>query len=300
MQNHTYLTTREVAELLRVKERKVYELASSGELPCHRLTGKLLFSRADIEAVLAGGAARVSQKVAIPAAAPDRPNIMVGSHDPLLDWALRESGSGLAAFFDGSLDGLKRFAGGAAIACGMHIYEPNEKRWNIGHVSADQTDRPVVLIEWAKRRQGLISAAGAETPEFSSFTDLKGRRVALRQPTAGGRVLFDHLLAEAGLGIGDLEAVPVPARTETDIAATVASGAAEAALGLEAMARQFRLGFQPLILERFDLLIDRRAYFEPSLQTLLEFCRTPAFASHAHDLGGYDVSDFGTVHWNGP
>lgn len=299
MQNHTYLTTREVAELLRVKERKVYELASSGELPCHRLTGKLLFSRTEIEAVLAGGAGRAAQSAAMPAAAPVRPNILVGSHDPLLDWALRESGSGLAAFFDGSLDGLKRFAGGAAIACGMHVYEPAEARWNIGHVSADQANQPVVLIEWAKRRQGLISTAGAKQ-KLASIADLKGRRVALRQPTAGGRLLFDHMLAESGLSVDDLESVPVPARTETDVAATVASGAAEAALGLEAMARQFRLGFQPLIQERFDLLIDRRAYFEAPLQTLLEFCRTPAFASHAQGLGGYDVSGFGTVHWNGP
>ncbi|NIP83903.1 MAG: helix-turn-helix domain-containing protein, partial [Gemmatimonadetes bacterium] len=36
-----YLTTREVAELLRVKERKVYDLAAAGEIPHRRITGKL-------------------------------------------------------------------------------------------------------------------------------------------------------------------------------------------------------------------------------------------------------------------
>ena len=49
-----YLTTREVAELLRVKERKVYEMAAAEEIPCRRVTGKLLFPRAELEAWLIG------------------------------------------------------------------------------------------------------------------------------------------------------------------------------------------------------------------------------------------------------
>ncbi|HIC80349.1 MAG TPA: DNA-binding protein, partial [Kiloniellaceae bacterium] len=40
-----FLTTKEVAELLRVKERKVYDLSAEGEIPCRRVTGKLLFPR---------------------------------------------------------------------------------------------------------------------------------------------------------------------------------------------------------------------------------------------------------------
>ena len=49
-----FLTTREVAALLRVKERKVYDLAAAGQIPCRRITGKLLFPRAEIEAWLSG------------------------------------------------------------------------------------------------------------------------------------------------------------------------------------------------------------------------------------------------------
>ncbi|MCY3701237.1 MAG: helix-turn-helix domain-containing protein, partial [Rhodospirillales bacterium] len=43
-----YLTTKEVAALLRVKERKVYDLAASGGIPHRRVTGKLLFPSAEI------------------------------------------------------------------------------------------------------------------------------------------------------------------------------------------------------------------------------------------------------------
>jgi excisionase family DNA binding protein len=45
-----FLTTREVAALLRIKERKVYELVSESAIPHSRVTGKLLFPRDMVEA----------------------------------------------------------------------------------------------------------------------------------------------------------------------------------------------------------------------------------------------------------
>ncbi|HUS54973.1 MAG TPA: helix-turn-helix transcriptional regulator, partial [Thermohalobaculum sp.] len=287
-----FLTTREVAALLRVKERKVYDLAAAGEIPCRRVTGKLLFPKTEIEDWLSG-----ARPTRLGATRP--PDVVSGSHDPLLDWALRESGSGLASFFDGSLDGLDRIAGNEAIACGMHVYEPGTGDWNRAHVSARLGDAPVVLIEWAKRSRGLIVAPGLEA-EIIGIAGLKGRRIALRQPKAGGQILFDHLLAEAGLTRADIKAVANPARTEADVAAAVASGRADAALGLEAMARQFRLGFVALVTERYDIAIERRAYFAPRWQAFTAFCRTPAFAAKATELGGYDLSGYGQVQWNGP
>ena len=84
------------------------------------------------------------------------PPVLAGSHDPLLEWAIRESGSGIATFFDGSLDGLSRVGEGKALACGMHVYEPDFEDWNIDHVSQVLQGMPVVVVEWAVRSQGLI------------------------------------------------------------------------------------------------------------------------------------------------
>jgi len=80
-----YLTTREVAELLRLKERKVYDLAAEGNIPCTRATGKLLFSKAGVELWLAQNSTG-NDKASGPKA-----TVIAGSHDPLLEWALRES-----------------------------------------------------------------------------------------------------------------------------------------------------------------------------------------------------------------
>lgn len=289
-----YLTTREVAELLRVRERKVYELAAEGEIPCRRVTGKLLFPRDELEAWIAGDSAPSA-----PAQTDALPEIIAGSHDPLLDWAIRESGSGLATFFDGSLDGLDRVAGRKAVAAGMHVFEAEDEGWNIRHVQAQAGSAPTVLVEWAMRQRGLITAAEL-SPPIKSVADLAGRRIVQRQPSAGARLLLEHLLMEAGIAIEDVDFLPELARTETEAAAAVAAGRAEAAPGLEAVARQFGLPFVPTVRERFDLLVDRRAWFEPPFQVLLRFTRSEAFLRKAAELGGYDISDLGTVRWLSP
>ena len=88
------------------------------------------------------------------------------------------------------------------------------------------------------------------------------------------------------------------ARSEADAALAVADGKGDAALGLACMARQYRLGFVPVLRERFDLAIDRRAYFEPALQRLVNFCRSDACRRKADELGGYDLSGQFQVHFN--
>jgi len=287
-----FLTTRELADLLRIKERKVYELAAADEVPCLRVTGKLLFPREAIEAWLVHHTSGGDETTA-----GERAQVFAGSHDPLLDWALRESGAGLATYFDGSLDGIERFANRQAIAAGMHVHDVATGQWNVPLVTTRFAHQPVVLLEFAWRERGLIVAPGqADAP--NDIAGLRGRRIVPRQAAAGSQGLLEHLLAEAGVGPDEVEMTP-PARTETDAALAVLEGKADATFGLEGLARRHRLDFVPIIRERFDLLIDRRTWFEPPLQRFFAFCRSAAFRDKAAELHGYDVADLGTVHFNG-
>ncbi|MFV0367607.1 MAG: substrate-binding domain-containing protein [Hyphomicrobiaceae bacterium] len=295
---HTYLTTKEVADLLRLKERKVYDLVAEGGIPCVRATGKLLFPRDLVDAWLARN---LEFKGGVESLA-ERPPIVGGSHDPLLDWALREAETGLAVAFGGSLDGLRRMSKAEAVLSGTHLADrdlPVGKSWNVGHVQRQLAGQPVVVIEWARRRQGLIVASGNPL-HFDGVEMLKHRSVIGRQREAGAFVLLERLLSDAGMEFSDISLIPMPARTEADVAAAVADGRADAGLGIEAMARQYRLGFVPLVEERYDLVVWRRSMFEPAMQKLLAFGRSDLFRNYAEQLGGYDVSGFGTVHYNGP
>lgn len=291
MSTPQFLTTKELADLLRVKERKIYELAGAGEIPCRRVTGKLLFPRDEIDAWL-GGSALVSARPS-----KNLPHVIAGSHDPLLDWAIRESGSGIATFFDGSMDGLDQMQQGQALAAGIHLVEQNGNEWNRSLVEERFSSAPVVLMEWAKRQQGMILSS--KLKNISSLGDLVGMRIAQRQPSAGAHLLFNHIVEASKFSVGDFVMLPEFSRTETDAAVAVASDAADAAPGLAAMAKQFNLGFMPTVLERYDLIVDRHAWFEPPMQSFLNFCTTEKFLKKAMELSGYELSDHGKIHWNG-
>src|SRR5215467_2530596 len=111
------LTTDEAAAYLRLSERKLYELVANGAVPCTKVTGKWLFPKAALDRWLSAGLVAPAALAQAPA-----PPIVGGSHDPLLEWALRESGSDLASLPEGSEAGLRRLARGEVVAAAIHLH----------------------------------------------------------------------------------------------------------------------------------------------------------------------------------
>ncbi|MBD3764614.1 MAG: helix-turn-helix transcriptional regulator [Rhodobacterales bacterium] len=287
------MTTVEVADYLRVRERTIYEMVARHTIPFTRATGKLLFPRRLIDAWL-------EAQTELPAAgvAP-APPIYAGSNDPLLEWALRQSGCGLAVLASGSVQGLEDLAQGRAVLAGLHLFDPVSGLWNLAAVKAHLPAPHHVQIHWARRTQGLIVAAGNPLG-IGGLRDAadRGLRFATRSAGAGSQRLLEVLLSREGLSLADLNLAARPAETHADLAALIETGEADCGLGLAAAAGP--LGFLPLVQdEQFDLVMTRRAYFDPPIQRLFAFARTEAFARRAAHLGGYDLSDLGTVVWNG-
>ncbi|MFN4159652.1 MAG: substrate-binding domain-containing protein [Gemmobacter sp.] len=287
------MTTAEVAGYLRVKERTIYEMVARQTIPFTRATGKLLFPRRLVDAWL-------EAQTDLPAAgiAP-APPIYAGSNDPLLEWALRQSGSGLAVLARGSGQGLDDLAAGRAVLAGIHLLDPGTGGWNIAAVRAHLPGPRHVLIHWARRTQGLLTARGNPLG-ITGLADAaaRGLRFAARAEGAGSTRLLDVLLMRAGLCRADLTLLARPADTHADLAMLIETGEADLGLGLQAAAGP--LGFLPLVTdESFDLAITRRDYFEPPFQSLLAFARSDTLTRRADHLGGYDLGDLGRVRWNG-
>lgn len=291
--NSPLMTTREVADYLNLKERKLYDLVAQEQIPCVRVSGKWLFPRELIDNWLLAN--RRGPEVAGAAA---RPAVISGSHDPLLDWALRESGCELAQRFESSQHGLDCFERGESVATGLHLRDA-EGDYNRGQVVARCGGQPVLLLHWARRQQGLILPPG--NPDgVRGLADAVRCRFALRQSGAGSYQLLHALLREEGIGADLAERAAGTYRSEQDAALAVAEGEAQVSLGLACVARQLRLDFLPLATECFDLLLWRQAYFEPPLQRFLAFCRGEALARRAEQLGGYDLRDQFSIRHNSP
>jgi len=288
-----YLTTAEVAAYLRLKERKVYDLVRQGEMPCVRITGKLLFPRQVIDLWVMNHLEGDEQS-STPVAA-----VLAGSHDPLLEWAARESGAGLALLCRGSMDGARRLLEGRVMLAGLHVLDPHSGTYNGPAALGLGGMRDLVVIHWAARRQGLLLPAGNPLG-LGRLSDLArpGLRVAHRQPEAGADTLFRTLLERAGVDHGSLQLTGHPSLSEDDLALAIREGQADAGMAIEAAARRHGLEFIPLHLEQFDLAIRRRHYFETPVQRLLEFARSERMHERARMLGGYDISTLGAVAYN--
>ncbi len=290
------MDTHEVADYLRVKERKVYELVRDRKIPCVRVTGKWLFPRALIDEWLIAQTEVPDSRLR-----PQPPAVLAGSHDPLLEWCVRESGCGLAMLTGGSLDGLAKLVAGEAAAALMHVLDPGSGEYNVPVLRREMPGDDLVAIEWARREQGLVVAAGNPLG-ITGLADLRARRVRVvrRQAEAGTHVLFAHLLLQAGIAPDEIETTATPARTETDVGMAILEGRADAGPAVATVARTLRLDFVPLHSERCDLVMHRREFFAAPMQRLLALARSPAFAERAQALGGYDIGGLGTVHYNGP
>jgi len=122
-----FMNTKEVADYLRIKQRKVYALLRAKRIPCSRVTGKWLFPKHLIDLWVAENTDYAGLGFETRPPAP----VVAGSHDPLLDWAVRESGCGLALRASGSLDGLKQLAAGEAVMAGLHVRDTKTGEYNV-------------------------------------------------------------------------------------------------------------------------------------------------------------------------
>ncbi len=288
-----YLTTAEVADYLRLKERKVYDLVRQGHIPCSRATGKLLFPRQHIDMWV------LSHLEGDQAQRQPPPPVLAGSQDPLLEWAVRESGSDLASLCQGSGDGVRRLLEGKAMLAGIHLLDAATGRYNEPAALGLGGVRDLIVVHWATRRQGLLLAPGNPLG-IQSEGDIAKRKAVLahRQPGAGAAQLLSCLLEQAGIPPEALRWAAHPALSEDDLALTIAQGDADVGLGMQAAAQRQQLAFVPLVEESFDVVMHRRSYFEPAVQALFAFARTARFAQRASTLSGYDVRLLGRVLYN--
>lgn len=287
------LTTDEAATYLRLSERKLYELVAAGAVPCSKVTGRWLFPKAALDRWVASGTAPGLKSLDN-----SSPPIVGGSHDPLLEWALRESGCGLASLPEGSEAGIRRLVRREVIAAAIHLHplQCDHDRANIDAVASAPGLHDAVVIGFALREQGLVAAPGNPLG-IDNISQLasSGLRIARRQDGAGAQSLLLSLLSRAGITPGNLSMTTPDCVTGDDIADRIRRGQADCGIATRSVAQSAGMGFVPLIWERFDLVLRQRDYFLPGPSALVGFARSDRFRQRAAELGGYDLSVCGEI-----
>src|SRR6516162_2836549 len=279
------LTTDEAAIYLRLSPRKLYELLAKGAVPCTKVTGRWLFPRAALDRWVMAGL--ITSAAFAHATAPP---IVGGSHDLLLELTLRESGCGLASLPEGSEAGLQRLARGEVMVAAIHLHrrDGDDQAANIEAVAAAPGLHDAVVISFARREQGIVTAPGNPL-KLSDIASVAKSRARLAQ------LLLLALLARADIAANDLALMTPVCATGMDIAQAVRSNRADCGIATRSVALPAGLNFLPITWEHFDLVLRRRDYFLPGPQALFGFMRTAALRERAMELGAYAVDAIGAV-----
>lgn len=225
-------------------------------------------------------------------AAPAKTVVVHASHDLALarlrEVLQRDKNSTLELHFQGSLDCLSALRRKQCDIAGFHLPVMPQASTLLSQLRPWLRQKSLRVAHLFDRTQGLMVATG-NPKKIATIADLarKGVRFVNRQTGSGTRLCFDFLLADRGLRPGTIHGYAHEEFTHAAVAATVASGMADAGFGIEAAAREQGLAFVPVVREHYYLAARAAGLRQPRLRALLAHLETPAFRKLVDNLAGY-------------
>src|SRR5579862_4905505 len=227
--------------------------------------------------------------------------VAIGSHDLVLDLASSALRADhplvtLASSNVGSLGGLVALRDGLCHIAGSHLLDPESGGYTLPYVDRvfGAASSDVAVVRLVERSQGLMVAAGNPLG-IEGLADLcrPGVRYVNRQRGAGTRVLLDVMLGQLSIAPSVVTGYAREEPTHLAVAAAIASGRADAGMGIMAAARAFGLDFVPLATEPYDLVVAPGALDSPQLAPLWSLLQSDRFPASVEDLGSYSGKEMG-------
>ena len=288
-----YLNTKEVAQLLQVNEKVVYNLVSEKGLPATKVTGKWLFPRHLVEEWIdlyivnlpvSGNLSLDSERL-----------FLAGSDDLLIQRALSiynsQTSNSIAYFANiGSMGGLKALRQSVCHIAACHLLQDDNQEYNF-QFADNELDRSPVFVNFSKRQQGVLLAPG-NPKQITAIADLakKGITIVNRPLNTGTRLLLDYEISRSDISSSDISGYEHEVSRHIDAGFAVLNNEVDAAPAISPVAELLGLDFLPLRWERFDLLINRERFFEPAIQRFINVLHDPLFRAEAEKFNGYDMS----------
>ena len=221
--------------------------------------------------------------------------VVIGSHDPLLDELAdlihgQDASMFVSSSHVGSMGGVMAVRRGEAHAAGVHLLDTETGEYNLSYLRKYFPDGGVHLVRCVGRQQGLMLQRGNPLG-IRGFADV-GRadvRYVNRQKGSGTRILMDYLCRTEGVDPAAVYGYDREELTHNSVAVQIASGSADAGLGIYSAAQLYDLDFLPICIEEYDLLIPDSAWETPMVRRLIETLQSDAFAARLAAMGGYTL-----------
>lgn len=309
MSQNQSLSTQEVADILHVSRSTIYDLIRRGEIRSYKIGRKVRFTQADVDAYIARSRHEHStqpvQKVDIHSSlltpeAQDSPGLIISGQDVLLDILsgfLRQEGVFTSRSYLSSFESLLALYQDRVHIAACHLYSVLTDEYNTPFVRYLMPGVSAVLINLSYRTQGFYVKKG-NPKGIQGWEDLMREDISIlnRRVGSSARILLDEQLQKLGISSSHLRGYHREMNSHLTIAAAIAEGEADAAIGTERVCRQVGgIDFIPLHEERFDLVMKKAILADPGVQKLLEILNSPAFRREIGLFSGNDHRDLGRV-----
>lgn len=227
--------------------------------------------------------------------------VVIGSHDPLLDvvsdlMRRKYPDHYVASAHVGSMGGIMAVKRGEAHSAGIHLLDEATGEYNTGFIRRYLQNEKILRIQGVQRVQGLMVAAG-NPKKVTGLKDIArdGVRYVNRQKGSGTRILLDYLLRKDHISVEDIYGYEREEFTHMSVATLVASGSADAGMGIYAAAKVYGLDFIPLSEEEYDFIMPARFGELEIVKHFLKILESEEFQAELKRMGGYQMKNPGKI-----
>ena len=307
MAQNKSLSTQEVADILHVSKSTIYDLIRKGEIHSYKIGRKVRFTQDDVDAYIARSRHEHSTRpvknidthsTLLTPEKQEEPELIISGQDVVLDILanyLQQEGVHTARTYLNSFEGILSLYQDNIHVAACHLFDGFD--YNTSFVRALMPGIPAVLINVSYRTQGFYVRKG-NPKNIKGWSDLGREDISVlnRRVGSSARILMDTQLKRLGIPSSRVKGYDKIMKSHLTMAAAVAAGEADLAIGTERISRQIEnLDFIPLLEERFDFVIKKEMLETAAVQKLMKVLHNPAFRKEIAHFSGNDYRDLGKV-----
>ena len=307
MAQNKSLSTQEVADILHVSKSTIYDLIRRGEINSYKIGRKVRFTQDDVDAYIARSRHEHSTQpvktvdtgsTLLTPANLGAPELIISGQDVVLDILanyLQQEGLSAGRTYLSCFEGLLALYQDKVDVAACHLYDGSG--YNAGFVRSLVPGIPAVLVNVSYRSVGFYVRRG-NPKGIHGWEDLARRDVSIlnRRPGSSSRILLDVQLKRLGLAASNIRGYDKLMRSHLTMAAAIAEGEADLAIGTERISRQMDgIDFIPLLEERYDLALKKERLDSLPVQKLIAVMNQPAFRRELSRFSGNDYRDSGKI-----
>ena len=307
MAQNKSLSTQEVADILHVSKSTIYDLIRKGEIHSYKIGRKVRFTQDDVDAYIARSRHEHSTRpvknidthsTLLTPEKKEEPDIIISGQDVGLDILanyLQQEGISIARTYLNSFEGLLSLYQDNIHVAACHLFDGFD--YNASFVRSLMPGVPAVLVNISYRTQGFYVKKG-NPKNIKGWSDLGREDITVlnRRVGSSARILMDIQLKRLGISASKVKGYDKIMKSHLTMAAAVAAGEADLAIGTERISHQIEeLDFIPLLEERFDLVIKKEMLETDAVKKLMKTLQSPVFRQEIARFSGNDYRDLGKL-----